>query len=182
MQYKKILGLTFSAILIIILITIVVKNQLENSSKFNSIINEEDGTKKISYELKFNNLDGQYTNLSDYKGKILILNFWTTWCPPCIKEAPQLNQFYKSKGKNVELLAINLTSKESKGLDAVKDFQETYDLKFPIFIDKDSTLENKFQILTIPTTYIIDPQGTILYNIEGPLNKKDLEEIIEKIN
>lgn len=95
----------------------------------------EDGTKQINYETALTKLDQSSTTFEAYKGKILIVNFWASWCGPCQQEAPELEAFYQQKSKDVELLAINATAYDSYA--KATAFKDTYDLSFPIFLDEE---------------------------------------------
>ncbi|MFJ7737783.1 TlpA family protein disulfide reductase [Lysinibacillus sp. NPDC097287] len=180
MTAKKKMGLIISLVLIVTLIGIVVKNEFANDQTFNALIKKEDGTEQIAYETKLVRFDKSETTLEDYKGKILVLNFWASWCGPCINEAPDLNEFYKKKPKNVEFLAINMTSKE-KGVESVEKFADQYNIKFPIFLDEKGLLLKSFEIMGYPTTIIIDTDGVVQYRVQGEVNQDELNELVSQL-
>ncbi|MFJ7950141.1 TlpA family protein disulfide reductase [Lysinibacillus sp. NPDC096418] len=180
MKVNKKISLIISLVLIITLIGIVVKNGFTNNQTINALIKNEDGTERIAYETKLIGLDHSETTLKDYKGKILVLNFWASWCGPCIDEAPDLNKFYKKKPKNVEFLTVNMTSKE-KGVESVEKFADQYNIKFPIFLDKKGTLQKSFEIIGYPTTLIIDSDGIVQYRIQGEINREQLNTLVSKL-
>src|SRR5690606_10049760 len=94
---------------------------------------------QIQYAADFEltTLDGDQVRLSDLKGKKVMVNFWATWCPPCIEEMPDLQNFYeKHKDNNIEILAVNLTS-EDDGVEAVRSFVTDFRLTFPVPLDVD---------------------------------------------
>lgn len=126
-------------------------------------------------------LDGHKAKLSDYKGKIVILNFWATWCPPCQAEMPHMQNFYEENHqKGIEIVAINLTSSD-RGLDKVKEFVNKHHITFPILLDEEGTVENIYDTIAIPTTYIIDQEGFITEKITGPVDEERLENLIKGI-
>lgn len=179
MQFKKRLGLFFSALLVILLVGIVVKNVLIKEETVNPLVENEDGSKQLVFDAKLTRLDESSTTFKEYNGKVLILNFWASWCDPCQEEAPELRDFYNNKPDNVELLAINATSKDSS--ENAKKFQESYNLNFPIFLDLDGTLQKSFEVMAYPTTFIFDAKGKLLHTIKGSINQKELNKYIEKL-
>ncbi|MFK2825482.1 redoxin domain-containing protein [Bacillus sp. B190/17] len=127
-------------------------------------------------------LEGKEVSLSDYQGKKVILNFWATWCPPCKAEMPHMQSFYEKEAEkgNVEILAVNLTS-EDRGKEEVAKFAEQYGLTFPIPLDEDGTIGQRYQIATIPTTYILNTDGTIHQKIIGPMDEQMMRELVSEL-
>ncbi|MFB1081549.1 peroxiredoxin family protein [Jeotgalibacillus sp. JSM ZJ347] len=117
-------------------------------------------------------LDGEVVNLADYRGQKVILNFWATWCPPCIAEMPHMQDYYdnEARDQNVEILAVNLTSKDN-GMDKIESFVDDYGLTFPVLLDESGVLGDEFQAFTIPTTYLIDEEGVIQRKLMGPMDR-----------
>lgn len=180
MVFKKKIGFIITLVLIITLIGIAVKNEFAKDGKFNVLIKKEDGTEQIVYETILVGLDKSETTLENYKDKILILNFWASWCGPCQNEAPDLNKFYEGKSENIEFVAINMTSKE-KGVESVKKFRDQYNIKFPIFLDEKGSLQKSFEIINYPTTLIIDSYGVVRHRIKGEINYEQLNEMVSKL-
>lgn len=132
-------------------------------------------------DFELRTLDGNKAKLSDYKGKIVILNFWATWCPPCQAEMPHMQSFYEQNhNKGIEIVAVNLTSSD-RGLYKVKEFVNKHHLTFPILLDEEGTVENMYDTIAIPTTYIIDQEGFITEKITGPVNEERLENLVKDI-
>nr|WP_106784627.1 TlpA disulfide reductase family protein [Lysinibacillus timonensis] len=127
-------------------------------------------------------LDGQTVKLSDFLGKKVIINFWATWCPPCQEEIPELQKFYETSAQkhNVVLLGLNITS-EDLGIDVIHDFREYYGITYPILLDETGEITESYDIITIPTTYIIDEEGKLEKQITGPLTDAMLNELLTEM-
>ncbi|TYR80578.1 TlpA family protein disulfide reductase [Priestia megaterium] len=128
------------------------------------------------------NLEGKAVKLSDYKGKKVILNFWATWCPPCKEEMPDMQKFHEKYGKEVQILAVNLTSSEGSK-EGIKSFLNEHHLTFQVLLDEEDTVATKsYRVVTIPTTYFIDEEGKIAKRINGPMNLEQMETFASKSN
>ena len=111
-------------------------------------------------------LEGGSIKLSDYRGKWVFLNFWATWCPPCVYEMPAMEKFYqKFKGSNLVMLAVSVDNKSAK--QAVIDFVLDKKLTFEIFLDTESMVMRKFRTNSLPSTYIINPDGYVVSQAMG---------------
>lgn len=124
--------------------------------------------------------NGKTVQLSDFKGKKVILNFWATWCPPCQKEMPDMQAFYKKYGNDVQLLAVNLTSSEGSK-QAVSKFLKEKQFTFHVLLDDQDTVESKkYRVSTIPTSYFIDEEGKIVQRVNGPMTLKQMENFAQQ--
>jgi peroxiredoxin len=104
-------------------------------------------------------------NLSDYKGKVVLLNFWASWCFPCREEMPSMQELYQIfKDRDFEILAVNL---DKFGEEKVFSFVSNYGLTFPILLDKELKTALSYEVRNIPTTYVIDKNGIIKEKIIG---------------
>jgi peroxiredoxin len=124
------------------------------------------GDKAIDFKL--DTLNGKPITLSELKGKKVIVNFWATWCPPCKEEMPVMQEFYTKYGKDVELLAINIDPQYN-----VKEYQKAMGLTFPILLDTNDKINNAYDILTVPTTFIINEKGIITHKQIGAITNID---------
>lgn len=136
---------------------------------------EKDIVQKQSIPFTLNMLDGKRLTLAHLKGKKVLLNFWTTWCPPCQEEMPQIQSYYEtySKKHNMEVVAINITDQDS-GVDVIKQFADYYHLTFPIVLDEKGEVSKKYEVLTIPTSFLLDEEGKMIKKIVGPVTEEML--------
>ncbi|SDC39067.1 Peroxiredoxin [Paenibacillus sp. UNCCL117] len=109
-------------------------------------------------DFKLASLDGQTRQLSDLKGKVVVINFWGTFCEPCRNEMPALEQ-QKAKwaGKNVEIWGLNLDEPKV----AVENFIKQYKVTFPILFDKNEETRKRYGVSQYPTTFFVKPDGKI---------------------
>jgi peroxiredoxin len=129
-----------------------------------------------SFTLK--DLNGEEVKLEDHRGKIVFLNFWATWCPPCRDEMPSMEKLYTEfKDRDFTMLAVDLR----EGTKKVRAFKERFKLNFPILLDYDGRVGLRYGVRSIPTTYLIDREG---YVIGGALGARDWasKEAFELIN
>ncbi|RMH20826.1 MAG: TlpA family protein disulfide reductase, partial [Gammaproteobacteria bacterium] len=108
---------------------------------------------------------GSTLQLSDFRGRLVLLTFWATWCAPCREEMPDMQalwQRYKEQG--FSLLAVNIEMDNQK---QVKKFVNRYALTFPILLDPKATVRKRYEIEGLPTSYLIDRRGRFLGKIVG---------------
>jgi peroxiredoxin len=104
-------------------------------------------------------LDGQQVSLQQYRGKVVFLNFWATWCIPCREEMPAMEQLHQTfQQQGLAILAVNL--KESP--DKVKAFFDQYQLSYTALLDESGSVFRDYQVMGLPTTYLISREGTLL--------------------
>ena len=119
----------------------------------------------LPVEIRLKDLNGKPVSLSDFRGKIVFLNFWTTWCYACRIEMPDMEKLHqKFKNKNFVIVTINLQEPVSQ----VKQFFEEFKLSFTALLDSDGEVGAHFMITAIPTTFILDKEGIIIGKIMGP--------------
>jgi len=116
-------------------------------------------------KINLKDMNGKNTSLSDFKGKIVFLNFWTTWCPTCRIEMPSMEKLHqKLKNKNFSMVTINLQESAPQ----VKAFFKEFKLTFTALLDSTGEIGASFGIRAIPTTYILDKTGRIIGLVSGP--------------
>jgi len=108
--------------------------------------------------------NGKQHRLSDYRGKPVIINFWTTWCPPCREELPSMNRAWHTiREEGVVMLAINMGEDE----DTIFIFSADYPTDFPILMDQSGEVIEQWPVKGLPTTYVVAPDGRIAYRAIG---------------
>lgn len=120
----------------------------------------------VLYTLSFPNVDKQEISLADYKGKVVLLNFWATWCPPCVKEMPSMERLHqKFAGQDFEIVAISAGETRA----AVESFMMELDteLTFPILLDEKGRTFNELGIRGLPMSFLFDRNGKLVRTISG---------------
>ncbi len=129
----------------------------------------------IEFELR--DLTGKIVKLSAFKGKVVFLNFWATWCGPCRSEMPSMQRMYeKLHDAGLEILAVDLQEEKR----AVEGFVRELSLKFPILLDSTGTVGSKYNARAIPTTYLFDRKGFIFARAVGA-REWDSPEMLETL-
>jgi len=112
-------------------------------------------------------LSGENATLSSFRGKVVILNFWATWCPPCRAEMPSMEILYKRyKDQGLEILAVDI----GENANTVRQFIQKNNYSFPVLLDTTKQTSAIYGVEAIPTTYIIDRNGKIIGRIIGSIN------------
>jgi len=126
-------------------------------------------------------LDGEVLTLADLEGKVVILNFWASWCTPCRMEMPALEKIHQELGQEgVVVLGVNTLYQDSLG--SVTSFVDQYQLNFPIVLDSTSDTARDYAIQATPTTFLIDSEGVIrLVLVGGPLDEAFLFSQVEML-
>ncbi|MFD3448372.1 TlpA disulfide reductase family protein [Microbacteriaceae bacterium 4G12] len=123
---------------------------------------------------------GKEVNLSQYRGKKVILNFWATWCGPCRSEMPAMEKFYQDmKDQGVEILAVNATATE-KSKTNIDAFLKENNYTFPVLLDEKGDVNALYRVAGIPTSYILNEKGIIVIKHVGPMTYENMKEYIQK--
>ena len=116
----------------------------------------------VDFQLK--DMNDKIHHLSDYRGQVVIVNFWATWCPPCRFELPSMEKAYHELQKqDVVMLAINV----GEDADTIFSFTADYPVSFPLLLDKDASVIKQYPVIGLPTSYIINPKGQLVYRVIG---------------
>lgn len=127
-------------------------------------------------EFDLASLDGQQWQADSLSGKPWVINFWATWCPPCIEEIPSMNKAWETlESQGVGMLAINA----GEGVDAVNSFMQKIAIDFPVLLGDMDTLPN-WSVRALPTTIVVNADGEVVYEALGPREWDD-EELLKRV-
>ncbi len=120
---------------------------------------------RLAPEFRLPDLSGKQVSLADQRGKIVFLNFWATWCPPCRAEMPAMERlFQRMQNRDFVMLAIDFQESQQQAQKFMDEFQFT----FPVLLDTDGTVGTTYGVMGLPTTYILDREGRIVASVVGP--------------
>ncbi len=127
--------------------------------------------------IKLKNAYGKTIVKNSYKGQVTIINFWATWCPPCVQEIPSLNRLkQKMAGLSFELISINYAEDKK----TILDFMKKVKVDFPVLLDQDGSFAKKWNVITYPSTFVINKEGKIIYGVNAAI-EWDNPEFIKKL-
>ncbi len=178
---KQISNLLFAAILIVLLVTpagrllqVGVNRLLASSPGVTAVENRE---KLSNYYWELRSLDGLFFNFEEAKGKVALVNFWATWCPPCIAELPGLQKLYNEYKEQVVFVFVSGESPT-----AINDFLTKRGYTLPVF-QSVTTVPKEFFSESIPATYIIGKKGDIVLTKKGVAhwNSKKVRALLEEL-
>jgi len=112
---------------------------------------------------QFKSLDGGNVSLGDYSGRVLFLNVWATWCGPCRQEMPSMAELYRDFSRQ----GLSMVAVSSEDVDTVRDYASSARYPFTILTDPEDVLSQRFGVNAIPTTFIVDKQGKLVYQHVG---------------
>jgi thiol-disulfide isomerase/thioredoxin len=114
--------------------------------------------------LSLSDLNGVRRKLSDYHGKVVLVNFWASWCPPCIEEIPSMQRLYeKMRGKPFEILAVNVGEKKS----VIRKFRKELRFEFPVLLDKKGHVYKEWKVYVYPSNFLLDTKGRLRFGAPG---------------
>ncbi len=128
----------------------------------------------VAPDFTLKDLKGNQVALKNFKGRVVFLNFWATWCPPCRREMPAMERLYKKlKDRGLVILAVDMQESEK----LVKAFMSEFSLSFPALLDRNGDISFLYGMRGLPTTYIIDREGKIVGKAVGPRDWSSQESI-----
>ena len=133
---------------------------------------------KVNYtapEMRLTDLAGNPVMLSDYRGKVVLVNNWATWCPPCKAEMPTLEQYYEDH-REQDFVIVAIESGEPA--DEVADFVTQYGLTFPVWLDANGLALDAFENWDLPSSYVVDKNGTIQLTWTGEISRAMLDKYV----
>lgn len=150
-----------------------------NAAQTSSAVEDTSGKKlKDAPDFSLTKRNGETFTLSDHKGKVMVLNVWATWCPPCRKEIPDFIRMQKEMREDVLFVGVSV---DREGWEVVRPFAKEQGINYPIMVD-DGTVRQKYgPFRGIPTTFIINKKGKIEYVAPGMVNREALKPALEKL-
>ncbi|MEC0125206.1 redoxin domain-containing protein [Paenibacillus pabuli] len=124
-------------------------------------------TGAIAPEFNAVNSAGEQVKLSDYRGKVVMINFWASWCTPCVREMPMINRIAETYQNDVETLFVNVG--EAKG--TIREFMEKQQFDFPVIIDVTGKISGLYRITGLPATMIVNQEGIFSHILLGELTE-----------
>ena len=131
---------------------------------------------ELAPDFTLTNMKGEEVKLSDYRGKLVYLNFWATWCGYCDEEMPDL-QALNEENEDLIVVAVNVR----EGKDQVASYLEKGGYDFPVLLDEEGDIAAQYLVSGMPTTYFINSEGILLDRIPGMMEKDQMEEILGKM-
>jgi len=131
----------------------------------------------FAVDMPLNDVYGNKVNLNGFKGKWVVVNYWATWCPPCIVEMPELQAFHDAHAKN-DALVIGINT-ELIGKQQLLNFLDDYFITYPVFVSKPTQKSELGLIPGLPTTFLVSPEGKVVARQVGPVTQDMIEQFIE---
>ena len=129
-------------------------------------------------DMPLTTVNGSKTNLDHYQGKWLVVNYWATWCPPCIVEMPELQSFHdENVDNNAMVVGINA---ENVSQQRLRTFLDDYFITYPNFVSGPTQQSELGLIPGLPTTFLVTPEGEIVARQVGPVTREMIEQFIKK--
>lgn len=142
----------------------------------NEYVAIQEGSMAPNFQLE--TLDGETVELEDYRGQGVFLNFWGTYCPPCEEEMPYMdNQYQVFKDRGVEILAVDVGESNL----VVERFVTRHNLSYPILMDREQDVLDLYGIGPLPTTLLIDKEGTVVHINTGGMTEETIQQYMERI-
>jgi len=139
--------------------------------------NPDEGNPNPGFDFNLPDLNGKIHSMRDFKGQILVVNFWATWCPPCLEEVPKLNDLHdRYKNKGVRVIGIAL---DKDSLELVVPFVKENKIAYPILAGNQQVLTDLKNFKGVPTTFVFDRKGKIRKRFDGSFDLEQLEESLQ---
>ncbi len=160
---KKTIILLFLIAAVVLLVLVLVSKKGSGPK----IIQKGD----LAPDFRLSGLDGRQVSLSALRGKVVMVHFWATWCPPCVDEIPTIDKLYRdSLGTDLEILAVSV---DEGGADAVGSFMQRNKLGLPVLLNPDRSVAGSYGTFKFPETYIVDRSGVVRIKVIGPHDWND---------
>lgn len=177
----------FMGIAIVVLIFVAVKyfySSLVNIYKANNEVRVKDNFTTLDMDnysapnFKVYDRKGKAVKLSDFAGKPVVLNFWASWCPPCQSEMPDFDKVYAEVKSEVVFMMVDLSDGKRETQASGERFVNSKGFTMPVYFDNDLQAANAYGISSIPTTFLIKPDGSIVDKYSGAIDEETLRNAI----
>ncbi len=149
----------------IVILGLILAYMVQQGGHYPEIVSLEKGKPAPDFVLR--DMDGRETRLSDYRGRLVFLNFWATWCPPCRDEMPSMEQLHQlMKGRPFKMLAVSVDTDAS----TAKKYMDKHGFTFTTLADHQQKVAGLYQTTGIPETFLINAEGILLLKVIGPDN------------
>ena len=155
-----VLSIALVAVAVLAIIAMVLTRDTQERRK---IIVEGD----VAPAFTLQTIDQRTVNLDEQRGKVVLVHFWATWCPPCVEEMPQLDSLYrKLAGPDFDVLAVSV----DESMDALNSFIRKKGVSMPVLVDQERAVASRYGTFKFPETYVLDRQGTVRFKVIGPMD------------
>ena len=121
--------------------------------------------------------DGELVSLSSQRGKVVVVNFWATWCGPCVQEIPMFQDYYDQYGPDLQILGIN----EQEHPDEVRAFLDEFNVTYPILLDRSADLAPLYRLMALPVTVFVDRDGILQYHHIGFMTEEQFSNYLREM-
>ena len=169
---------------LLIFVTVLIIGMLQSGRDsgrpgVNDTLGEVDVTTDVHSDFQITTLDGRELRLSDLRGSIVMVDFWSSWCPPCRAEASVLAEAYERWSEiGVEFVGISIWDNEED----VIDFINIHNITYPNGIDNDGSIAVEFGVKGIPEKFFVNPQGEIVRKVNGPNTSQSLDAVLTQMS
>ena len=176
--------LLFVGVPLLIFVVLLIIGMLQSSNErgrpgVNDTLGEVAVSTDSFTDFQVTTLDGRELRLSDLRGSIVMIDFWSSWCPPCRSEAPVLAEAHERWSElGVEFVGISIWDTES----AVREFVNLHGITYPNAVDEDGQIAVEFGVRGIPEKFFVNPKGEIVRKINGPNTSQSLDEVLTQLS
>lgn len=161
--------------------TTVDENEATDTDAPSDSNNASEDEKSLAPEFTVYDIKGNAVSLSDYIGKPTVVNFWASWCGPCMREMPDFQKLYDELGSEVNFLMVNMTDGSRETVNRASGFIKGEGYTFPVFYDTDQDAAMTYAVYSIPTTYFVDAEGKGIAYASGAIDEATLRKGISMI-